>query len=87
MKWQSVETWIYGLMAAFIGGAAGAIDSALALIIVDPKDFDLGPNLIKTIKIALVLGLLVGGKMAFAYLKQSPLPKEELNQTEPPKTP
>jgi hypothetical protein len=68
--------WLHGLIGGTIGGAAGAIDSALALIVLDPEKFNLGAGLKKTLMTAAVLGLLTGVKCAFAYLKQSPIPPE-----------
>jgi hypothetical protein len=72
-----VRRWLYGLSSGFIGGMAGAVDSGLALLIIAPSDFNLGPHLRKTLLTVLVLGLLTGVKVAFAYLKQSPLPPAE----------
>ncbi len=66
--------WLYGLLSGFVGGFAGALDSCLALMVLVPSQFNLGPELIQTLKTSGVLGLLAGGKCAVAYLKQSPLP-------------
>lgn len=74
MNWRH---WLYGLGAAFIGGAAGAIDSGIALIIISPETFNLSAGLHKTLLTVAVLGLLTGIKFGVAYLKQSPLPREE----------
>lgn len=46
---KQTKTWLHGVIAAFIGGLAGAIDSGIALMIVVPKDFNLGPDLKKTL--------------------------------------
>lgn len=73
----AVNKWLHGLIGGFVGGFAGAIDSALALMVVDPKEFNVGPGLVKTLETAVILGILVGLKVAFAYLKQSPLPPED----------
>lgn len=67
------KMWFHGLVAAFIGGAAGALSSAIGLMIMKPEVFNLGPQLPDTLKTAAVLGLLSGAQTAFAYLKQSPL--------------
>jgi predicted lipid-binding transport protein (Tim44 family) len=75
--------WLRGLVGGMIGGAAGAIDSGLALMILDPKDFNLGPALRHTLVTVAVLGLLVGIKSAAFYLKQSPLPPED-EECDPP---
>lgn len=67
--------WIHGLSAAFVGGVASAVDSGLALIIIAPDQFNLNKGLAKTLLTISVLGILSGAKLAFAYLKQSPLPE------------
>jgi len=78
--------WVRGLVGGFVGGLAGSIDSSLALMIIAPGEFNLDYGLKKTLWTALVLGLLAGLKVAFAYLKQSPLPafvpeEEHINPT------
>lgn len=77
MKWLNIETWAYGLASVFISTAAGSIESGLALIVFDPEDFNLSTKLRKTIGIAVAVGLITGIKAALAYLKQSPLPKND----------
>lgn len=72
----TTEQWLHGLIAAFIGGLATAVDSGLTLLIVAPGEFNLGAGFRKTLVTIAVLGLLSGAKLAFAYLKQSPLPAE-----------
>jgi hypothetical protein len=69
--------WIHGLAAAFIGGIATALDSGLALIIIAPEQFNLNKGLARTLLTIAVLGVLSGAKLAFAYLKQAPLPSDE----------
>ena len=73
---QETKNWMHGLAATAIAGAAGAIDSGLALIIIDPDHFNLGSGLRRTLLTIAVLGCLTGAKCAFAYLKQSPVPPE-----------
>lgn len=79
----TTRRWAYGLTSGFVGGMAGALDSGLALLIIAPADFNLGPQLKKTLVTVLVLGVLTGAKVAFAYLKQSPLPPDEDLPTKP----
>lgn len=69
------QKWIHGLSAAFIGGVATAMDSGLALIIIAPDQFNLNNGLGRTMLTITVLGVLSGAKLAFAYLKQAPLPE------------
>lgn len=64
--------WIKGLVAAFIGGGAGAFSAGLSAIVVDQHDFN-----IYTSKFwELVLGTFVIGGLVpfFAYLHQKPVP-------------
>lgn len=71
------QKWVHGLSAAFVGGVATAIDSGLALIIIAPDQFNLNKGLLRTLLTITVLAILSGAKLAFAYLKQAPLPEEE----------
>ncbi len=75
------KVWFYGLISGIIGGVAGAIDSSLALMIIAPSQFNLGPELFRTLETALILGLFAGLKCAVAYLKQSPLPSAKNSKT------
>lgn len=64
--------WAKGLIAAFIGGGAGAFSAGLSAIIVDQHDFN-----IYTSKFwQLVFGTFVIGGLVpfFAYLHQKPVP-------------
>ena len=66
MKWQ---TWLKGLVAAIIGGAANAVTT----IIVAPETFNFQAGLSK-------LGAVAGASAlvsAAMYLKQSPVPTED----------
>jgi hypothetical protein len=67
------KMWFHGLVAAFIGGGASVISSGFALMIMKPDTFNLGPQLLITVKTVAVLGLFSGIQTAAAYLKQSPL--------------
>lgn len=64
--------WLYGLLAGFIGGGAGAIAAGVAVTIIDPQN--LGPTTSKFWTLILVVFLSNGVLNAAAYLKQSPLP-------------
>jgi hypothetical protein len=64
--------WAYGLIAAFIGGGAGAFASGLGSIIVDPTDFN--PSTDKFWKLIITTFVLAGLVPFFAFLHQKPLP-------------
>lgn len=65
------ETWVYGLVAALIGGGSGAIATGFAQVIVDPQHADLRHMLALMGTSFVVAGIL----SAAAYLAKSPLPQ------------
>lgn len=69
-----MKIWIEGLLAALIGGGANAV----TVIVVDPLAFNLGEGLPKLLQVVTV-GAIVA---AAAFLKQSPIPKAEKEETE-----
>lgn len=65
--------WLYGIGAGFIGGGSTAVTGAMALMVIDSKDFYLGG-----VKIWQVMGLMFvfsGVKDMMLFLAQQPLPK------------
>lgn len=75
--------WFYGLIAAFIGGGSGAFAGGIALIVVDPHDFNIFvPKFWAIIATTFVIG---GLTPFFAYLHQQPMPEfkdvERVKQT------
>jgi len=71
----SFRTWIHGLAAAFIGGAAASITN----LIVAPESFNATPEGLRKLGWA----ILASGVVAAAlYLKQSPLPPPEKSDSE-----
>lgn len=66
--------WLHGLVAAFVGGFATSMDSGLVLLLVAPTEFNLGTKLWHTLLVIIILAVLSGAKVAFAYLKTSPTP-------------
>lgn len=71
MNWQQ---WVYGLGAAFIGGGAGAITASQVAMGIAPNTFNYSSGIGNMAKMAAITFVVQGGLMAFAYLKQSPLP-------------
>ena len=68
--------WVYGLLAATIGGGASAVSSAVGAMILAPKDFNLvNPNMM--LKLMLITFGINAVLSLFLYLKQSPLPRIE----------
>ena len=73
------EGWLYGLVAALIGGGASAVSGGIAVTMIDPKDF--GASW-KTIQLMGVTFLISGMMNAFYYLKDSPVPKRITETTQ-----
>lgn len=67
------ENWLYGLWAAVIGGGSTAASGAIAVISVDPMDFNLGTS--KFWKVSAVMFLTGAATSFFMFLKQNPAPK------------
>lgn len=65
--------WLYGLLAAAIGGGANGV----AVVIVAPETFNLQAGLSKLLTVTAVFAIV----SASMYLKQSPLPKECIEDT------
>jgi fucose permease len=69
MAKQTWTNWGKGLLAAFVTGMANSI----MVVIVDPVAFSPTEQTSKLAMVALISGIFG----AAAYLKQSPLPKDE----------
>jgi len=64
MNWSA---WLYGLFSAVVSSAGGAI----ALVIVDPKTFNLQDGIVPLMNAVGVMAILAFGN----YLKNTPPPK------------
>jgi hypothetical protein len=71
---KNVHSWFYGLLSAIIGGASAAVSSGFASMLLDPKDFNFGDGLSKTLKLMGITALLGAVSHTVAYLMKSPLP-------------
>lgn len=70
LDWSS---WLYGLLAGFFGGGAGAVTSGFANMVVDPEHFNiLHPRLV--IESMVTMFVISGVLTALAFLHQNPLP-------------
>ena len=74
----SVEVWGKGLAAAAIAGAANGMTTGLAAVGIDPGHFNLQSGLRATLAVAGASALMSAVVAVAAYLKQSPLPSEEV---------
>lgn len=75
--------WVRGLLAATIGGGAGAVQSGFGTMVVDPKDFN-----IYTGKLYMVMGVCFcfsGIMSMMTYLHNKPIPEivRFTNETSP----
>ncbi len=77
--WRNLDwdNWIYGLISALIGGGSGAAGSAVGVMVVDPRDFNLD-HLSMVFKVMVVTFIVGAAQPFFAYLHQSSLPKAKV---------
>ncbi len=79
-KWKDPLVWFRGLVAAFIGGGAGAVVAGVIVTGQTPEKYNFGSGLHNLVVMVLATFIANGILMAFAYLQKSPLP--ELEETE-----
>lgn len=72
----SVRLWLHGLVAAVIGGGAGAVTAGVSASVIDPSHFNFGGELSHTLRLMLGIFVVNGILSAFAYLQKSPVPPE-----------
>lgn len=77
-----VTHWIHGVLAAFIGGGAGAVSAGFTAAMIDPQKFNLNDQLGNFFKMVGITFVVSGTLTTMAYLKQSPLPAESTGNTE-----
>jgi hypothetical protein len=75
---NTIEVWAKGVAAAAIAGAASGMTTGLAAVGVDPGHFNLQSGLRATLAVAGASALMSAVIAVAAYLKQSPLPSEEM---------
>jgi len=71
---KNVHAWFYGLISGVIGGASAAVSSGFGGMLLDPKDFNLGEGLGKTLKLMAISAAFGAISHAVAFLMKSPLP-------------
>lgn len=72
------EVWGKGIAAAAIAGASNGMITGLAAAGIDPGHFNLQSGLRATLAVAGASAAISAAIGVAAYLKQSPLPPEEL---------
>ncbi len=70
MDWSG---WLLGLWAAIVGGGATAASGAIAVISVDPRDFNLETQ--KFWKVTAMMFTVGAATNFLSFLKQNPAPK------------
>lgn len=68
--------WLHGLLAAFIGGGSGAVSAGFSVSMVDPDHFNTGNGLHQLVHTMWLTFIVSGLLTTFAYLKQSPVPRQ-----------
>jgi hypothetical protein len=74
MKFDRLELWAKGLLAAAISGAAGGVLTGFAAVGIDPQHFNLQAGAGATMRIAAAASLINSVIGVAAYLQKSPLP-------------
>lgn len=81
-RWKDPLVWFRGLLAAFIGGGAGAVASGFIAVARTPNEYNLKDGLSNLLVMIGGTFLVTGIISMAAYLQRSPLPElEEVNTT------
>jgi ABC-type phosphate transport system substrate-binding protein len=72
------EVWGKGIAAAAIAGASNGMITGLAAAGIDPGHFNLQSGLRATLAVAGASAVMSAALAVAAYLKQSPLPSEQM---------
>lgn len=81
-QWKDPLVWFRGLLAAFIGGGAGAVAAGFICVVQTPKEYNFDQGLNKLLVMIFGTFLVSGIVSAAAYLQRSPLPElEEVTST------
>lgn len=75
---QQTKAWIHGLIAGVVSGGASGVTNGTVASMIAPETFNIHAGLWKLIGLLLATFLVQGFMGAMAYLKQSPLPPEDL---------
>lgn len=71
--------WFRGLVAAFIGGGAGAVSAGFSVIVQDPHDYNVYTRKLYTLM--LMCFIINGIISAMAFLHQRPVPELRVVKT------
>lgn len=73
---RNVLLWVHGLVAAVIGGGAGAVSATIGVMTVDSKDWNMTdwPHAQHMLFLMFVVFTVNAAIAAFAWLSKSPIP-------------
>lgn len=81
-RWKNPLVWFRGLLAAFIGGGAGAVASGFISVAQTPKEYNFQDGFHNLLVMIAGTFIVSGITHATAFLQKSPLPElEEDNNT------
>lgn len=80
-RWKSPVVWFRGLLAAFIGGGAGAVASGFIAVAQTPQQYNLKDGMQNLLVMIAGTFVVVGIINAASYLQKSPLPELEEGDT------
>jgi hypothetical protein len=79
----SLEAWLRGLLAAVIGGGASGVTAGIGANFLAPDRFNFAGGSLATLKLMGLCFLLNAALNMFFFLRQSPIPKEEVKDAPP----
>lgn len=83
---NNVNTWLHGLVAAFVAGGASAVTGAFTASMLAPAEFNLNGKTGHMLELMAAMFVINGVLGTMAYLKQSPVPAETQTVTVESKT-
>lgn len=81
-KWKQPIVWFRGLLAAFIGGGAGAVASGFIAVAQTPDQYNLQTGSGNLLRMIAGTFIVTGILTAAGYLQKSPLPEVVESDTE-----
>lgn len=80
-KWKNPVVWFRGILAAFVGGGAGAVASGFVAIAQTPAQYNINEGLGNLLRMIGSTFLVTGILNAMHALQKSPLPEVEETDT------
>jgi hypothetical protein len=75
MTWLPAIRWAHGLVAAFVGGGAGAVTATFSAAMIAPDRFNTHDQLRSLVTLMVTTFAVNGALSVFFYLKTAPLPE------------